>query len=157
MRRILFFTGWLLVLALAQASLNPTIGLLAVVACAVHIGLVFGRRGQPVTTGLSLGTVLWLAWQVVTAPLRLLRRRRCPDQAETIGIEVHLANRRRSTEIERLLRRTLRQCARTWAPHPLPVDRVTVHPAHRPPAGHRSTCGGCRPRTRSTDHRRRWR
>ena len=55
MRRILFFLGWLLVLILAQASLNPTLGLLAVLACAVHIGLVLGRRGQPHTTGAQPG------------------------------------------------------------------------------------------------------
>ena len=40
MRRVVFMLGWLVVLALAQASLNPTIGLLAVVVCALHIGLV---------------------------------------------------------------------------------------------------------------------
>ena len=138
MRRAMFVLGWLLVLALAQASLNPTIGLLAVVACAVHVGMVLGRRGQPHATGLSLATVRWLAWQVLSAPLRLparlLRRRRRPSQVETIGIEVHLADRRRSAEIERHLRAALRQCARTWAPHPLPVDRITVH-AGAPAAG----------------------
>lgn len=137
-RRIMFILGWLLVLALAQASLNPTIGLLAVVACAVHIGLVLGRRGQLHTTALSLGTILWLARQVLGAPLRLparlLRRRERFDLVETIGIEVHLADRRRSAEIERHLRAALRQCARTWAPHPLPVDRITVH-AGAPAAG----------------------
>jgi hypothetical protein len=137
MRRTTFILGWLLVLALAQISLNPAIGLLAVVACAVHIGLVLGRRGQPLTTGLSLGTVPWLARQVVIAPLWLPARllgRRPPGQAETINIEVHLANRRRSISVERLLRTTLRQCARTWAPHPLPIDRIAVH-AGAPPAG----------------------
>jgi hypothetical protein len=138
MRRILFFLGWLLVLILAQASLNPTIGLLAVLACAVHIGFVLGRRDQPHTTGLSLGAVLWLTRQGVTAPVRLparlLRRRQHPSQAETIGIEVHTADRRRSANIERRLRATLRQCARTWAPHPLPIDRIAVH-AGAPPAG----------------------
>ena len=142
--RIAFVLGWLLVLALAQASLNPTIGLLAVVACAVHIGLVLGRRGQPHTTGLSLGTILWPARQVLSAPLRLparlLRRRRPPSQAETIGIEVHLADRRRSAEIEGHLRTALRQCARTWAPHPLPVDRITVH-AGAPAAGRAQVYG----------------
>jgi hypothetical protein len=38
------------------------------------------------------------------------------------------------TPQERLLRAALRQCARTWAPHPLPVDRITVH-AGAPAAG----------------------
>jgi hypothetical protein len=128
--RILFILAWMLVLGLAQASLDPTIGLLTVVACAVHIGLVLGRGGQP-PTGFSLATVLREAGRVVGAPLRLparlVRRGRCSSQAETIGIEVHLADRRRSAEIERRLRAALRQCARTWAPHPLPVGRITVH------------------------------
>ena len=141
MRRILFILFWLVVLALAQVSLNPTIGLLAVVACAIHIGLVLG---QPHTTRLSLGAALWLAGQVLTAPVllpaRLLRRRQRPGQAETIGIEVQLLDRRRSAEIERHLRAALRQCARTWAPHPLPVDRITVH-AGAPAAGRRQVYG----------------
>ena len=138
--RVLFIAGWLLVLALAQASLNPTIGLLAVVGCAVHLGLVLGPRGQPHTTGLSLGAVLRLARQVLTAPVRLLtrllRRRQRPGQAETIGIEVQLLDRRRSAEIERHLRAALRQCARTWAPHPLPLDRIAVY-AGAPTEGRR--------------------
>jgi hypothetical protein len=138
MRRIIFILGWLLVLAMAQASLNPTIGLLAVVACAVHIGLVLGRRGRAHKSGFSLGAVLWLARLLVSAPLglpiRLLRRRRHPSQVESIGIEVHLADRRRSISAERRLRTALRQCARTWAPHALPVDRITVH-AGASPAG----------------------
>jgi hypothetical protein len=134
MRQITFVVGWLLVLALAQISLNPIIGLLAVVACAVHIGLVLSRRGQGHGTPLSTSSAP--AVHVVRAPLlaRLLRRRERSGQADTIGIEIHVADRRRSAEIERLLRGTLRQCARTWAPHPLPVDRITVH-AGAPPAG----------------------
>jgi hypothetical protein len=136
-RRITFILGWLLVLALAQISLNPTIGLMAVVACAAHIGLMLGRV-QPRATTLTMGTFFWVARQLGSAIVRLstrmLRRRPPPSQAETIGIEVHVAVRRRSVEIEHLLRSTLRQCARTWAPHPLPIDRVTVH-AGAPPAG----------------------
>jgi hypothetical protein len=134
-RRITFILGWLVVLAIAQISLNPTIGLLAVVLCAVHIGVVLGHRGKPHA---SLGSVLWLARQIVGAPLqlaaRLRRRRPGSTQAAAIGIEVHVDNRRRSAEIERLLRATLRQCERTWAPHPLPVNRITVH-AGAPPTG----------------------
>jgi hypothetical protein len=137
--RVLFIVGWLLLLALAQASFNPTVGLLAVVACAVHIGLVLGHRRQPHTT-LSLGAGLWLGRQVLTDPVRflaqLLRRRQSPGQAETIGIEVHLFDRRRAAEIERRLRAALRQFARTWAPHPLPLDRVTVY-AGAPTEGRR--------------------
>jgi hypothetical protein len=134
----MFILGWLLVLVLAQISLNPIVGLLAVVACAVHIGRVLGRRDQPRGTELTLSTANSLT-RVVSAPVRLparlLRRRgQRPGQADSIGIEVHVADRRRSAEIERLLRLTLRQCARTWVPHPLPVDRITVH-AGAPPAG----------------------
>jgi hypothetical protein len=138
MRSILFVLGWLVLLALAQASLNPTIGLLAVVACAVHIGLVLGRRGRHDSTVVSPRAVVWLARDVLSAalrvPARLLSHRRRRSQAEMIGIEVHLFDRRRSTQIERRLRRALRQCARTWGPHPLPVDRVAVH-AGAPAAG----------------------
>jgi hypothetical protein len=137
MRQITFIVGWLLVLALAQISLNPIVGLLAVVACAVHIGLVLGPRGQPSGTALTLSSASSLTRVVgatVRLPARLLRQEQRPGQADTIGIEVHMADRRRSAEIERLLRGTLRQCARTWAPHPLPVDRIAVH-AGAPPAG----------------------
>ena len=113
MRRITFLLGWLFVLVLAQISLNPIIGLLAVVACAVHIGLVLGHLGQ--RHGTPLSTASSLALPVVRDPLRLparlLPRRQRLGQADTIGIEVHVADRRRSAEIERLLRGTLRQCA----------------------------------------------
>jgi hypothetical protein len=138
MRRVVFILGWLLVLALAQASLNPTIGLLAVVACAVHIGLVVGRRGRPPTGGPALGGLVWLAAQVLSALFRLvawpLRRRTSRTQADAIGIQVHLGDRGRAAAIERRLRATLRQCAQTWAPHPLPVDQIAVY-AGAPPAG----------------------
>jgi hypothetical protein len=135
MRRITFILRWLLVLALAQISANPTIGLLAVVACAVHIALVLGRRGQPGGTALRpTSSLARVASAPVQLPARLLRRGQRPGQADTIGIEVHVADRRRSADIERLLRATLHQCARTWGPHLLPVDRITVH-AGAPPAG----------------------
>jgi hypothetical protein len=137
MRRITFILAWLVVLAVAQISLNPMIGLLAVVACAVHIGVVLGHGGKHHTAP-NLGTVLRLARQVVGAPLQLAAPlRRHPQrstQAEAIGIEVHMDDRRRSTDIERLLRTTLLQCERTWAPHPLPINRIAVH-AGAPPAG----------------------
>jgi hypothetical protein len=138
MRRVVFMLGWLVVLALAQASLNPTIGLLAVVVCALHIGLVIGRRGRPQTTRLGVGGVRWLARQLLGAPLRLAARLwRCRmgrARADTLGIQVYLADRARAGEIERRLRTALRQCAQTWAPHPLPVDRIAVH-AGAPAAG----------------------
>jgi hypothetical protein len=144
MRRwVVFISSWLVVLALAQVSLNPTIGLLAVVACAIHLGLMLGR---PRTGGLALGFALWLArlaasW-LVRRPVgalgrllaRLVPRRTRRSQADTIGIQVHLADRGRAAAIERRLRATLGQCAQTWAPHPLPVDRIAVY-AGAPPAG----------------------
>ena len=128
MHRILFFLVWLLVLILAQASLNPTIGLLAVLACAIHIGLVLGRRGQPHTTGVSLGAVLWLTRQVVTAPVRLparLLRRRQPSQAETIDIEVYVADR--AAACRRLLERSLRL---PDSPAPRRVPNRGTHGGH---------------------------
>jgi hypothetical protein len=51
-----------------------------------------------------------------------------------LGIQVYLADRARAAEIERRLRTALQQCAQTWAPHPLPVDRIAVH-AGAPAAG----------------------
>src|SRR5262249_28392500 len=68
--------------------------------------------------------------------LRPLLRRGTP--ADDIGIQVHLVDRRRAGEIERCLRAALRRCAQTWAPQPLPLDRVSVH-AEAPATGQAQT------------------
>jgi hypothetical protein len=41
---------WLIVLGAATASLNPTLGLLAVVACAIHVGFWLGSRSRRMVT-----------------------------------------------------------------------------------------------------------
>ena len=43
-----------------------------------------------------------------------------------IDVQVHLGDRRRVAELKRVVRQTLRRAARTWAPLPLPIDRVVV-------------------------------
>ena len=67
---------------------------------------------------------------LVSAPLRLLERRRPKSRrAATVGhvdVQVHLEDRKCVAEIKRVLRQTLRLTARTWAPLTLPIDRVVV-------------------------------
>ena len=62
------------------------------------------------------------------APFRRLGRTRSgrPTPASRIPIEVHLTDPAQQAEIEQAVRATLIRCARTWAPRPLPFDRVEV-------------------------------
>ena len=73
---------------------------------------------------------------VATLPFRLLVRRlggsrqhARPAPVSHIGIEVHLDDGRCVAEITSALRATLERSARTWAPHPLPLDRIVVRAA----------------------------
>jgi len=67
---------------------------------------------------------------LVYAPVRFLRsgRRRQPHPAPVthVDVQVHLENAKCVAELKRVIRQTLRRSARTWAPLPLPVDRVVV-------------------------------
>jgi hypothetical protein len=81
----------------------------------------------------SAHAALLLVVAAATLPFRLPSRRlgRSRQQAQPasvshIGIEVHLDDRRCVAEIKAALRATLERSARTWAPHPLPLDRIVV-------------------------------
>ena len=81
----------------------------------------------------STHAALLLLVAVATLPFRLLGRRLGgsrqhvrPAPVSHIGIEVHLDDRRCVAEIKAALRATLERSARTWAPHPLPLDRIVV-------------------------------
>ena len=78
-----------------------------------------------VATGSAVGALL-LA--LLRAPFRRLRRPRSgrPTPASRIPIEVHLTDPLQEAEIERAVRASLVRCARTWAPRPLPFDRLEV-------------------------------
>jgi hypothetical protein len=79
-----------------------------------------------------------LAVALVTMPLRLVRS--CPTKhgkaASTrhVEVQVHLSDGQRVRAIERGCRDALRRAARTWAPFPLPLDRVEVL-SSAPPLG----------------------
>jgi len=79
-----------------------------------------------------------LAVAIVTMPLRLVRS--CPTKhgkaASTrhVEVQVHLSDGQRVRAIERGCRDALRRAARTWAPFPLPLDRVEVL-SSAPPLG----------------------
>ena len=81
----------------------------------------------------SAHAALLLLVAAATLPLRLLgrrfggsRQRARPAPVSHIGIEVHLDDRRCVAEIKSALRATLERSARTWGPHPLPLDRIVV-------------------------------
>jgi hypothetical protein len=89
----------------------------------------------------SAHAALLLLVAVATLPFRLLGRRLGGSRQHTrpapvshIGIEVHLDDRRCVAEITSALRAALERSARTWAPHPLPLDRIVVGAAF-PPEG----------------------
>jgi hypothetical protein len=72
---------------------------------------------------------------LVGAPFRWLRRStgRRPALAH-VEVQIHLGDRSCIAELERIIWRTLDRAERTWAPLPLPVDRVVVG-ASFPPSG----------------------
>jgi hypothetical protein len=51
-----------------------------------------------------------------------------------VDVQVHLENRQCIAELRQTIRNTLQRAARTWAPLPLPVDRIVVA-AGFPPEG----------------------
>jgi hypothetical protein len=72
--------------------------------------------------------VLLLA--LVCTPARFAASRR-PRQLSVpsvahVDIQVHLEDAKCVSELKRVIRQTLRRTARTWAPLPLPVDRIVV-------------------------------
>src|SRR5439155_17137971 len=79
--------------------------------------------------------LLFLA--LVTAPVRLLAHRTLPRRNAALtglDVQVHLGDPRCVAELESIVWRTLRRAQRTWAPLPLPLDRVVVG-AGFPPTG----------------------
>src|SRR4051794_25027340 len=65
-----------------------------------------------------------------TTPARWAERRRASRSrqasAQQVDIQIHLEDARCVAELRRLIRQTLRRAARTWAPLPLPVDRIVA-------------------------------
>jgi len=84
------------------------------------------------------GAVLALVVALATAPWRAARSQPTahgkPAGTGRIEIQVHLSDGERARAIERSCRAALNRSARTWAPFPLPVDRVEVM-SSAPPLG----------------------
>jgi hypothetical protein len=80
-----------------------------------------------VASGVALAL---LVLALLTAPIRLVRGRSQaharPAPIKHIQVEVHLEDEHCAVELHRILRHTLERAARTWAPLPLPIDRVVV-------------------------------
>ena len=80
-----------------------------------------------VASGVALAL---LVLALLTAPIRLIRGRSQaharPAPIKHIQVEVHLEDEHCAVELHRILRHTLERAARTWAPLPLPIDRVVV-------------------------------
>jgi hypothetical protein len=71
-----------------------------------------------------------LVLAIVTVPVRLVRPRSAkhgkPASIRHVEVQVHLGNRERVNAIEHSCRAALKRAARTWAPFPLPLDRVEI-------------------------------
>jgi hypothetical protein len=65
---------------------------------------------------------------LVTAPVRLAQRRlpRGNTALASLDVQVHLGDSACVAELESIVWKTLRRAQRTWAPLPLPLDRVVV-------------------------------
>jgi hypothetical protein len=85
-----------------------------------------------------LAALVALGIAVTTFPVRLFlarsTRQANPASIAHVQVQVHLNNGGRVHDIERSCRSALRRAARTWAPFPLPLDRVEVIPS-APPLG----------------------
>jgi hypothetical protein len=88
-------------------------------------------------TGLAIA-IFTLFVAVISAPVRKVRRARFPRWSPVstshIDVQVHSEDAKRVDEIERSCRAALKRLARTWAPYPLPLDRVEVL-SSAPPLG----------------------
>src|SRR5437870_2880937 len=77
-----------------------------------------------------ISAVLALFIAVATAPIRIARSRPTkhgkPASTNHVEVQVHLRNDERVRAIQRSCRDALLRAARTWAPFPLPLDRVEV-------------------------------
>jgi len=85
-----------------------------------------------------VSAVLALVIALATAPVRLVKTRPTkhgkPARTDKVEVQVHLSQRERVRDIERSCRAALGRAARTWAPFPLPLDRVEVL-SSAPPLG----------------------
>jgi hypothetical protein len=75
---------------------------------------------------------------IAATPLRGLRtgsnRYGRPAATGHVEVQVHLDDCGRARAVERSARAALHRAARTWAPHPLPLDRVEIY-STAPPLG----------------------
>lgn len=79
---------------------------------------------------------------LITAPVRALHGRWYPNvpspgrpaTTSHVDVQVHLRDQKMVADIERACRAALGRAARTWAPYPLPVNRIEVL-ASAPPLG----------------------
>ena len=103
------------------------------------------RRSVPDSLHALIGSVaafasafVMLVMAVITVPLRLVRPRPTkhgkPASIDHVEVQVHLGNRERVGAIEHTCHAALKRAARTWAPFPLPLDRVEVL-SSAPPLG----------------------
>src|SRR2546423_2586721 len=103
------------------------------------------RRSVPDSLHALVGTLVAFAsalfvlvMAIVTFPVRLVRpgptKHGRPASTEHVEVQVHLGNRERVGAIEHSCRAALKRAARTWAPYPLPLDRVEVL-SSAPPLG----------------------
>jgi hypothetical protein len=74
--------------------------------------------------------LLLLSVALTTAPFRWSRQRPTkhgrPTYPSHVEVQVHLGDRRRVADIELACHAALKRAARTWAPRPLPLDRIEV-------------------------------
>lgn len=77
-----------------------------------------------------ISSLAFLVIAIVLAPARAFRNRRtrvaAPAPVAQIDVQVHLEDAKCVAQLKRVIRNTLRRAAKTWAPTPLPVDRVVV-------------------------------
>ena len=89
-----------------------------------------------------VGAIVLLFAALAGAPLRQFGHHRRPRRAKSLAnldVQVHLGDAGCVAELESIVWKTLARAQQTWAPLPLPVDRVVVGAGFRPLVGPTST------------------
>jgi hypothetical protein len=92
------------------------------------VGSLFALAGAALALAVALASVPWRV--AASRPTKHGK----PASTRHVEVQVHLNDGQRVRVIERACRAALARAARTWAPFPLPLDRVEVI-SSAPPAG----------------------
>jgi hypothetical protein len=81
----------------------------------------FARAAASLVLALAIAPVRFAGCKMGYRPTHLR-----PGSTAGIDIQIHLEDARGAAQLRTVLQATLKRAAQTWAPHPLPLDRIVV-------------------------------